>query len=622
MICDPQGLMTRESRQIYEFGPYHVNADRRLLLRDGEVVPLTPKCFEILLAFVESSGEVVGKETLLERVWPDSFVEEGNLTYNISILRKALGERAGEHQYIATVPGRGYKFVETVSIVRPDSPESDVTPVSEKTFANIGRHKLPLIALVLIAAAALIIVWGYMPGSPNKQKKPISRVAVLPLINTSGDPEMDYLSDGISENILNSLSQLPGLKVIARSSSFSYKGKETDPQEVARALNVEGIVTGRLLQRGDQLQISIELMDARDQTQVWGNQYTPRISDLLPVKADICRQIANNLRHDLTRGEQEQFAERETANPQAYELLLRGSFQADKGGTENRLKGVELMKQAISVDPDYARAYAALSMAYGILGRKPEARAAAEKALELDENLTYAHVAIANLHRDAWDWAAAELQYRRAIQLNPNLSPSPRARVEYSDFLSYLGRFDEALVEITRARELDPLNLHINNSLAIILFLARRYDEALLQAKKTLELDDSFPYAHFSLAVIYTAKGMYREAVDAFLELERRSGIDPMTQIYLGAAYAGAGERGKARAILKSVEMSKQEVSPAELAVLYASLGEREKAFASLEKAYAAHDPQLQYLKVTPDFDPLRSDPRFQDLLRRVGLPQ
>jgi len=657
--------VSQRAQCIYDFGPFHLDARRRRLQRDGEAVQLTPKAFDILLVLIEGGGEVVDKDDLMKRVWPDSFVEEGNLTYNISVLRKALGERAGEHQYIVTVPGRGYQFVASVSILWPEStqvvvreqpefrnafdrkeaarePDDDsaeqqqherrvdhvdnarqvvrvnaITRVSENTLAKIGRLKLLLSVLALTIVA--LIAWGYMKLSRSEPKKPISRVAVLPLINSSGDPDMEYLSDGISESLINSLSQLPGLEVIARSSSFKYTGKDADPQEVARVLGVEGIVTGRVLQRGEQLQISIELMDARVGTQVWGAQYNRRVADLLQIQSDICREIADKLRLHLTRGEREQFARRETTNPQAYELMLKGGFYARKGGTENRLKGVGYFNQAISVDPDYAHAYANLAMAYGNLGFRPKAEAAAQKALELDENLAEAHVAMANLYRDAWDWAAAEAEYTHAIELNPKLM---RARVEYSDYLSYMGRFEQALVEIKRARELDPLNQHIDNTLGSTLFLARRYDEALIQAKKTLELDNSFLHAYSLLAAIYMAKGMYREAVDAFQEIENRSGVDPITQIYLGSAYAGAGELGKARAILKRVETSKQEVSPAELAVLYASLGEREKAFASLEKAYAVHDPQLQYLKVAPDLDPLRSDPRFQDLLRRVGLPQ
>jgi len=659
-----ENIVSQRAQCIYDFGPFHLDARRRRLQRDGETVQITPKAFDILLALIECRGEVVDKNDLMKRIWPDSFVEDGNLTFNISVLRKALGERAGEHQYIVTVPGRGYQFVASVSILWPESTQVDVrerpefrnafdrkeaarepndakasqqqesrvnhvddvrhservnvvTRVSENTLAKIGRHKLLLSAIVL-TIVGLISAWRYLPLSPRVQKRPISRVAVLPLINSSDDPEIEYLSEGISESIIYTLSQLPGLEVIARSSSFKYKGKDADPQEVARVLGVEGIVTGRVLQRGEQLQISIELMDVRVGTQAWGAQYNRRTADLLQIQSDICRKIADQLRLPLTKAKREQLARRETTSAEAYELLLKGGFYARKGGTENRLKGVEYFNQAISVDPEYASAYASLSMAYGSLGFRPKAQAAAQKALELDESLAEGHVALANLYRDVWDWAAAEAEYKRAMELNPNLM---RARVEYSDYLSYMGLFEQSLQEIKRARELDPLNQHINNTLGMTLYLARRYDEALIQAKKTLELDDSFLHAFFLLGAVYTAKGMYPEAINAFQELSRLGGLDPISQVYFGAAYAGAGERGRALAILKRLETSKEYISQAELAVLYTSVGEREKAFASLEKAYAARDPQLQYLKVTPDFDPLRSDARFADLMRRVGFP-
>ena len=652
---------------FYEFGAFRIDPAKRLLWREGEVVALTPKCLDILLALIGSEGQVISKDALMKQVWPDSFVEDGNLTYNISVLRKALGETANQHHYIVTVPGRGYQFVATVTEVWPDNLEAPVATLPEFSEAVESQERAPelqqttavpqpttvlnrvgtndaqstndhsarrlasehkpasfpwqkvMVLAVALTIVALVSAVGYLRFGRSEAKQPIRKVAVLPLANGSGDPEMDYLSEGISESLINSLSQLPGVKVIARSSSFKYKGKDADPQEVARVLDVEAILIGRVTQRGDNLSIQVELMDARDKSQVWGEKYNRRLADLVQVEADIVRQIGDKLRLHLTKGEQQQLAKPGTTNPEAYELLLRGGFYARKGGTENRLKGIEFFNQAIALDPNYAQAYAALANAYEGLGLRPEALATAKKALELDENLAEAHVAMANLSRGEWDWATAEAKYQHAIELNPNLM---RARVEYADYLSYIGRFEQALEEIKRARELDPLNQHINNTLGSILFLARRYDEALLQAKKTLELDNSFVHSYNLLGAIYAAKGMYREAITAYLESNRLGGDNPDMNINLGVVYAGAGERGKARAILKHLETSKEYVSPTELAVLYTSLGEREKAFTSFEKAYAAHDPQLLYLKVTPDFDPLRSDPRFQDLMERVGLPQ
>jgi tetratricopeptide (TPR) repeat protein len=380
------------------------------------------------------------------------------------------------------------------------------------------------------------------------------------------------------------------------------------------------------LQRGENLLISVELVDALHNTHLWGEQYNHKATDLLQVQLEISREIAEKLRLRLTAGEQKQFAKRETVNPQAYELLLRGRFYWNKGGTENWKKAVEYYQQAIGVDPAYALAYAELSISYGnlvyssILDPKeftPKSEGAARKALELDESLAEAHLALAQIKLMAWDWAAAERECRRAIELNPNLA---RARVVYSFYLSYMGRHDEAIAEAKRARELDPLSPIANLYFGYQLAYARQNDQAIEAARKTLELDQNFPDGHSLLGHAYAAKGQYREAIAAYQEGVRLGDVSPDTQIYLGAAYAKAGEREQARAILKRLEESKEYVSPGALAALYVALGEREQAFAALERAYTAHDTQLQFLRVDPNFDPLRSDPRFADLMRRVGL--
>ena len=415
------------------------------------------------------------------------------------------------------------------------------------------------------------------------------------------------------------------MKVIARSSSFRYKGKEVDPQEVANALGVEAILTGRVLQRGDNLLISVELVNARDKTQVWGEQYNRKATDLLAVQSEISREIAEKLRLKLTNAEQRQLAKRETANPQAYELVLKGLFYRRKGGTENQKKAIEYYQQAIAIDPTYALAYAELSNTYTFLAGNaldpkeftPKAEGAARRALELDESLAEAHLALANIKLNAWDWATAEREYQRAIELNPNLA---RAHSRYSAYLSVMGRHEQAIAETKRAREVDPLSPGINANVGWILIFARQYDQAIEALKKTLELDRNYDLTHSYLGYAYTAKGMYAEAIAAYQQAIKAGGDTTEAQIYLGAAYAKAGEREKAQAILKRLQTSKEYVSPGELAILYASLGEREQAFASLEKAYAAHDLQLQYLGVDPAYDSLRGDPRFQDLLRRVGL--
>ncbi len=636
------------SERFYEFGPYRLDASRCLLHRDGETVPLTPKAFDLLLALVEYHGEIISKDELMQRVWPDSFVEDGNLTYNVSVLRKALGERAGEHHYIVTVPGRGYRFVAAVNEassaeVEAAAPElngasatrtTDINQSNETTVnlsTRVARPRLAF-AIVALAVAALVVVGGYLlfkrrapsPVGESGQTS-IRTLAVLPFENGSGDAEMNYLSDGISESLINSLSQLPGLKVIARSSSFKYKGKEIDPQEIARALGVEAIVTGRVLQRGDNLSISVELIDTRDKTQVWGEQYNRRATDLQVVQSEISREIAAKLRLKLSSAEQQQLAKRETVNPQAYERLLNGRSYANNGGTENRKRAVECYQQAIALDPAYARAYAELSVGYmnlvipGLVDPKefiPKAEAAALKALELDERLVEAHLALAWIKINTWDWAVAGREFNRAVELNPN---HPLVHRRYSYYLSLIGRHEEAIAEAKRARELDPLSTNINWNVGYQLLLARQNDQAIEAARRLLELDQNSPEAYALLAYAYTAKGQYVEAFAAYQEAIKLGDNSSDLQIYLGAAYAKAGERAKAQAILRRLE-GQEYVSPGALGALYIALGEREKAFAALERAYADHDNQMRTLGVDPNFDPLRTDPRFQDLLRRVGL--
>lgn len=544
----------------------------------------------------------------------------------------------------ADTPSRG------INVVSPDTAreagaltarETRAASSAEYIVEGIKRHKRGArAALAVLCAAALALVthfaYGrfFAGGDEAGVERPavhpgavIHSIAVLPFANATGDPNTDYLSDGISESLINSLSQLGGVKVIARSSSFRYKGKDVDPREVAEALGVKAILIGRVLRRGEELHISAELVDTRDGTQVWGEQYNRRAEDLLGVQSEIAAEIAEKLHLRLNPSEQSRLGKREMARPQAYELLLKGRFYANGGGTENWKRAVEYFNQALAADPTYALAYAELSRCYvNLVGGStldpaegmPRAEAAALRALALDESLPDAHLALANIKMSSWEWAAAEREYRRAIELSPNYA---RAHSAYSSYLSLMGRREQAIAEIRQARELDPLSVIASAYVGFTLLFARQYDEAIEALKETLELDRSFPIAHYVLGQTYVAKGMYPEAIASYQEAVKLGEDSPSLQIYLGHAYAKAGERRKSQAILKRLERSKEYVSPGELAILYAALGERERAFASLERAYAAHDLQLQYLGTDPAYDDLRGDPRMADLLRRIGLP-
>ncbi len=481
-------------------------------------------------------------------------------------------------------------------------------------------------------AAALIIVTtlvaGYFAYVRYAGSGPagITSIAVLPLRNSSSDPEQDYLSDGISEALINRLSQVPGLKVVANSSSSRFKGQDADPQAVAQALDVAGILAGRVSPRGDSLSISIELIDGRDRTQVWGEQYVRKTADLFQVSEDISRDVARKLGIGPAAGSSPGPGTRQVRNPEAYELLLKGHFHRARGGTEDRQKASEYFVRAIAADPGYALAYADLSDIYrslvnsGLVDPKeylPKAREAAQKALELDEGLADGHYVLANLMSYSWEWADAEREYQRAIELNPNLALAHRW---YATYLRLMGRHEQAISAITRARELDPLSPGVNATVGYVLSSARRYDQAIDALNKTIELDRSYPYTHLFLGHTYTAQGKHADAVAAYTRAMALGLDTPATQVHLGAAAARAGDRTRAQAMLQELRSSQERSSPADLALLQTALGEREQAFASLEDAYRARDIQLQYLGVEPGFDPLRSDPRFADLMRRVGL--
>ena len=518
----------------------------------------------------------------------------------------------------------------TAAAVAASTAEASAAPTvsSAKSLVGASRHKrravLVLGTLAIASALAALAYYSYFRSDANA----ITSVAVLPFTNESGDPNMEYLSDGLSESLINNLSQLPALKVIARGSAFKYKGKEVDPQEVAQALGVQAIVTGRVMQRGDQLQVSAELVDVRDKTQMWGEQFNRKATDLLQVQTEISQRIAEKLRLRLTNAEQQQLAKETKANSQAYELVLKGRFHNRKLTLEGYQKAIEYYNQALAIDPNYAQAYAGIAVAYNALGANsyldpkemiPKAEAAAKKALELDESNPLAHSMLGRIKFNAWDWEGAGREYRRAIELNPNL---PAAYEGYATYLNVMGRHEQAVAQARRVRELDPLRPGVNFSVGYTLFFARRYDEAIAQFKKTLELDQNFGSAHLGLGYAYAAKGEYEKAVAEYKETIKLRGENTSDQCYLGYALAKAGQRAEAEAILKQLETTEKYVSPAELAVLYVGLGEKEKALSALERAYAAHDLQMQNLGIDPGYDSIRSEPRFQDLMRKVGLTQ
>ena len=480
-----------------------------------------------------------------------------------------------------------------------------------------------------VALAALLAL-GTWFAIFRARGEAIDSVAVLPFVNASADPNAEYLSDGITESLINNLSQLPNLRVMARTTVFRYKGKDTDPQKVGQDLHVRAVLSGKLVQRGDAVVVQAELVDVEKGSQLWGGQYNRKAGDVFALQEDLSREISEKLRLRLTGEEKQRLTKRYTENAEAYQLYLKGRYFGDKLTPEGAQKAIEYFQQAIENDPNYALAYAGLAETYGGLAlfgglspreAMPKAKAAASKALEIDDRLAEAHVSLgwASFTYD-WDWPTAGKHFERALTLNP---AGAQTHEMYAFYLGALGRSDEALREAKRALDLDPLSVVANHYMDVHLLLARRLDEAIDHTQRTLGMDPSFAISHGQLGQAYAEKGMYREAL---AELEKYSALSQRSAIsiaLLGYTHARLGERSQALGVLDELRAaSKQRYVPAfAFAVVYAGLGEKDQAFAWLEKAYEERANFLAYIKVFPAWGSLRSDPRFADLLRRIGLP-
>jgi len=492
--------------------------------------------------------------------------------------------------------------------------------------ARLSRRRSATLALGALVMAVLVAL-GTWVGVLHPRSGAIDSLAVLPFVNTSADPSTDYLSDGISESVINNLSQLPSLRVMARGTVFRYKGKEADPLKIGRDLRVRAVLSGRLVQRESMVVVQAELIDVANGSRLWGGQYSRKMADVFTLQEDLSTEISEKLRLRLTGEEKQRLTKRYTENAEAYQLYLKGRYFWNKGSQEGAKKAIEYFQQAVEKDPGYAPAYAGLAEVYNQLAAfswspprevVPKAKAAALRALEIDDHLADAHVELgySSIIYD-YDWPAAKRHYERARALNPSAT-----QWSYSLYFSTLGDSNEALAEDKRALDLDPLSLLTNFRKGRDLYMARRFDEAIEQFKKMLEMDPNAPLAHYHLGLAYAERGMYREALselEKYVELTRRS---PLSLAFLGNVLARSGERSRALQLLAELQAaSKQKyVYPVSFARIYTGLGDKEQAFVWLEKGYEERSAPLFYLKVDPIWDPLRSDPRFNDLLRRIGL--
>jgi TolB-like protein/DNA-binding winged helix-turn-helix (wHTH) protein/Tfp pilus assembly protein PilF len=647
--------MSTRSQHLYDFGPYRLDTAEQLLLRDGERVPLTPKAFETLVVLVERNGHLVEKDELMKLVWSDAFVEESNLTNNVYALRKMLGPGENGRSYIETVPKRGYRFTAPVrelsaealvvekrtltrvvteeTVAEAGSPEPMIGASEALAVAQARVHDKPtsklrwfliILSTIALGIAGFFIYRSRTPVPPSQ----IQSIAVLPFKNESGNPEVDYLSDGVTESLINSLSQLSNLSVKARSTVFRYKDKAVEPQAVATELSVQAILTGRVVQRGDDLTLYLSLVDGRNGNQLWGQRYDRKLADLVALQNEIGHDVSQKLRARLSAGDEQKLKKEYTSNAEAYQLYLRGRYHALKRTFPETQKAISYFQQAIAVDPSYALAYVGLADAHvsSLAANRPsneffpQARAAAQKAIEIDDTLAAAHAQLGFIiFWYDWDWGASENKFKRALELDPDGADT---HLFYAHLLSNTGRHAEALAEAKRARELDPLNLRISALEGSFLIHAGRTDEALTRLHETMELDPNYFLAHLIASTGYILKGMYSEAISEARRAREISGArSSYAEAVLGYALAKSGQEVEARSLLEGLLKSSAERDPYHIALVYNGLGQHDEALAWLERAYAQRSPGMVFLKVEPKWNNLRSEPRFQDLLRRVGLP-
>jgi TolB-like protein/DNA-binding winged helix-turn-helix (wHTH) protein/Flp pilus assembly protein TadD len=651
---------------VVRFGTYEVSFQSGEVRKAGVRVRVQQQPLKLLEALLEHPGEVVTREELRSRVWPNENFGDFDQAVNIAIakLRSALGDSAENPRYIETLPKRGYRFIADVSLVdgdgrirRPESPSADsigaepghllqgkglaIPPVTEAGAQPQGagaglavareRWLRPtrrvLMALAVVLSLAILTV---LLVRSRGRAHAIRSLAVLPLDNLSGDAAQNYFADGMTDQLITDLAQISALRVISRTSVMVYKGARKPLPQIARELNVDAIVEGTVLRAGDQVRITAQLIDASTDKHLWSQSYEGELRDTLALQDRVARAIAEHIQINLTPREQAALKSVRVVNPEAYESYLKGRYFWNKRTADGLRVALAYFNQAIEEDPNYAQAYSGLADTHALLGdwqyavmtpkqAYPKAKAAALKAVELDSALGEAHNSLAFvLDGFDWDLDSGGKEFRRAIELNPGYAT---AHHWYAWHLALLGRYNEAIAEMRKAESLDPLSLIINADLAELLILAHSYDESMRQSQKTIEMDPNFAMAHNQLGQAYLQQHVYKEAVAELQKAVQLSAGSPTCIANLARAYALSGQRSEAVKLLSDLKTSSTPgySHASEIAAIYVSLGDRDEAMNWLEKGYAERfNPGVL---IRPGFDPLRSDPRFQNLVHRVGLP-
>ncbi|MGA9505172.1 MAG: winged helix-turn-helix domain-containing protein [Terriglobales bacterium] len=639
------------TNNLYRFGEFTLDAQGRVLRRGEEAVPLTRKAFDVLLLLIQNAERTVTKDELMAAIWPGSVVEESNLTQTIFMVRRALDETP-DRRYILTIPGEGYRLLVPVIEARvtarvtegtnggPDTGAPAVPPAATGEREILLQSHLRSwrdwrSAFIALAAFGFILVAGctiWLWRSRNAHADQPGRVmlAVLPFQNLTGDAAQEYVSDGLTEEMLTQLGNLnpQRLGVIARTSVMHYKDAHAPLDQIGRELKVQYVLEGSVRRESDRVRITAQLIQVKDQTHVWARQYDRELKDLLPLEGEVAHAIAEEIQ--LTFDGRQETGSQSAARPQSsegYDLYLKALYFFNKRTPADLQEAIQYFEQAVAKDPTSARAYAGLAKGYAILSAyngqqqaefMPKARAAASKALEIDENSSEAHTALALIVQNYdWDWRRSEKEFRRAIELNPN---DATAHHWYAEHLMWRGRFDEALEQSDRAQELDPLSLIIAADNGAIRYFSRNYDAAIEKWRSVFDMDPGFMRAHL-IQGAYVEKGMFAEAL---ADNERLRPMISDAAYWSWRAYiqGRAGQSADARrAIHELLEIEKRRpFDPTAMAHAFAGLGDKDQTLGWLEKAYAQRCNGLTSLKVNPAYDLLRGDPRFRDLMLRVGL--
>jgi DNA-binding winged helix-turn-helix (wHTH) protein/TolB-like protein/Flp pilus assembly protein TadD len=640
--------MSNPFNRLYEFEAFHLDPAERLLLCQGHSVPIPPKAFDLLVALVARSGHLVEKEELMKAVWPDSFVEEGNLSVTISLLRKALNDDRGEHKYIETVSKRGYRFIapvkevqerDSVQTVQPEHQEIVDQPPPVRmpqprmvsTLNYIG-WKLLTLAAVVIAAMLLFervaLIKGVATGQA-KEAASLRSLAVLPFQTLGESGEDQYMGLGMADALITKLGNTGKIIVRPTSTIQKYATFLVSPQAAGREQAVDAVLDGRIQKEADRVRLTVQLIRVQDGVQLWANTFDQKFTNIFALEDEISERVARSIRLELTGEETKRFTKRPTERTDAYEAYIKGRYFWNKRTEEGLQKGLLYFREAIALDSTFAEAYVGVADSYAALGLYavlppneafPAAIEAGKKALALDDGLAEAHATLGFIYfYYNWNGPAAEKEFRRAFDSNPNYA---MAHSWNGENLAAMGRFSEAIAEARQAQEDDPLSLIIGSNAGYTLCLAGQYDLAIQTLTKAIEIDPNFPRTHFRLGCAYEQKAMYEQAISELQKAVRLSGGDPYYEGSLGHAYAASGNSLEARKILELLQKrSRLKYVPAyAIALIYAGLEEKDHALDWLERAYDDRSTSMAFLKVNPLLNNLHSNPRFVALSQRLAF--